>query len=181
MQIFDLLQHQQCELDVLFDELQIADCDDAPRQFQAVSTRWMTSMRALHATVYPILAERGLDDEVRQAIRDHQRIESLINHVRIAALCPLEWREAVRELRTRVADHGITEQWTLCPMARLLFTAAELCAIADVYLASEPVATLGATVSITYDSELPEWANTPVVTTKPARRPSTFVLSTLSS
>jgi hypothetical protein len=150
--VFDLLHRQQRELDAMFDEMQL--CDDAESWFlfQTVSTRWIATMRAEHAVVYPRLAARcDLHGELHEAARADEEIERAINHTRLAPLCPLEWREAVRTLRTRIADRATWEQYVLGPMVHLTLSSAELTCLAKDYLTFQPVALTTAAASITYD------------------------------
>lgn len=151
MTIFELLQREQRELDALFDELQLCTDQEAWSLFHIASSRWTACMRAKHAIVYPQLAVRGLQQEVLEAVRDHRDIERGIAHVRLAPMCPIEWREAVRELRTRIADRSVWEQWELCPLAALSFSRAELVRLTRAYVAFQPVAMSAASASITYE------------------------------
>jgi hypothetical protein len=150
--VFDVLQRQQRELDGLFDELQLCDEDESWYLFQIVSTRWIAGMRAEHAIVYPRLAARcGLAEELHQAMREDEVIESAINHVRLAPMCPIEWREGVRALRTRVAERAMWQQWVLGPLAHLSISTRELAQLTKDFLAFQPVALTAAAPSITYD------------------------------
>ncbi|MBX3162774.1 MAG: hypothetical protein KF773_42825 [Deltaproteobacteria bacterium] len=165
MTVFDLLHRQQRELDAMFDELQLCADDDAWYLFQTVSTRWIAMMRAEHATVYPHLAARDgdLHGELREAARADEEIERGINHARLAPLCPLEWREAVRDLRVRIADRATWEQYVLGPLAHLTMSPAELSWLARSYLTFQPVALTTAAASITYDPAPPARAEPPTV------------------
>jgi hypothetical protein len=150
--MFDLLHRQHRELDALFDDLQLCDDDEAWHLFQTVSTCWIATMRAEHAIVFPHLAARcELHSELREVLRADEHIERAINHVRLAPLCPIEWREAVRALRARIADRATWEQYVLGPLAHLTLSSAELAWLANSYLAFQPVAMAAAAPSITYD------------------------------
>ena len=152
MTVFEILHKQERELDALIDELQLSDGDEAWYLFQTVSTRWIASMRAEHAIVYPELAVRcDLHHELLEATRADEEIEHAINHARLAPLCPIEWREAVRALRNRIADRANWEQYVLGPLAHLTLSPAELAWLTKAYLTFQPVALTAAAASITYE------------------------------
>jgi len=155
MTIFDVLARQHGEIDGLFRELQAELAAghevEARTRFQALSTKLIACMRAEHAVVYPRFAfEAGLDDEVARAIREHDRIEQAINHLRLAPLAPDAWNGAVTRLQLLVADHLETEEWILFPVARLRLTSEAASKLAADFEAYQPVAAAVAAPSITY-------------------------------
>lgn len=108
-------------------------------------------MRAEHAVVYPRFAfDAGLEDEVTRAIREHDRIEQAINHLRLSGLGPDAWGGAMTRLQLLVSDHLETEEWILFPVARLRLSTEAATAIAAEFEAYQPVAASVAAPSITY-------------------------------
>jgi len=156
MTIVELLQRKHHEVDALFSEIDYAAAASKHRlaraTFRGLSIKLIASMRAVHAVVYPRFAFHGLAAEVTDASREHYRIERAINHIRIGALSPEEWRAAVRELRWMVDDHATAAECALFPFATLALTGDELRTIATEFLAYEPVAASVAGPSITYDT-----------------------------
>jgi len=157
MTIVELLQRKHHEVDALFSEVDYAAAASKYRlaraTFRGLSIKLIASMRAVNAVVYPRFAFHArLAAEVTDASREHYRIERAINHIRIGALAPEEWRAAVRELRRMVDDHATAAECALFPFATLALTGDELRTIATEFLAYEPVAASVAGPSITYDT-----------------------------
>ncbi len=158
MTIFELLARKHGEIDALFrqthDALAASRADQARNWFDILSTTLIACMRAEHAVVYPRFAHlAGLEDEVIQAIREHDRIEQAVNHLRLAPLAPDAWHGALTRLQVLVNDHVETAAWILFPVARLRLSTAEGTKIGEEFAAYEPIAASVASPSITYDME----------------------------
>jgi len=157
MTIFELLARQHVEIEGAFRSIHVAlerkDHGLARSLFAKLSTQLLASMRSEHAVVYPTFAyHAGLDDEVKRAIREHQKIEQSINHLRLIPLAPESWRGAVTRLQILVADHLETEEWILFPVARLRLTDAQARKLADEFSAFQTIALPTTGCSITYDA-----------------------------
>ncbi|MDQ3366270.1 MAG: hemerythrin domain-containing protein [Myxococcota bacterium] len=155
MTIFDVLAEQHGQIDALFREVQSALGGHKNRvaraRFQELSTKLIACMRTEHAIVYPRFAFlAGLEDEVVRAIREHDKIEQAINHLRLGALAPDLFQGALTRLQLLVADHVETEEWILFPVARLRLTTEDARQLADEFRAFQPVAAAAAAPSITY-------------------------------
>ena len=149
MTIFDLLAQQHAEVEAAFREIH-QTLDRA--RFTAFSTKLLASMRAEHAVVYPAFAfHAGLDDEVKRAIREHDKIEQAINHLRLVPLTPDEWRGAFTRLQVLVTDHFETEEWILFPVARLRLATELAKRLATEFTAHATLALPTTACSITYD------------------------------
>ncbi|MBA3820622.1 MAG: hemerythrin domain-containing protein [Deltaproteobacteria bacterium] len=155
MTIFEVLAEQHGRVEALFREVQSAlgaNKDRVARaRFQELSTTLIACMRTEHAIVYPRFAFlAGLDEEVTRAIREHDRIEQAINHLRLGALTPDLYQGALTRLQLLVADHVETEEWILFPVARLRLSTEDARKLADEFRAFQPVAAAAAAPSITY-------------------------------
>jgi len=156
MTICELLERQHREFDALFQQIEDAYRANkhqlANAAFRSLSTKLIACMQAEHSAVYPRLSQvAGLHDEVCAALREHDEIERTINHIRLAALTPEAWIEAVRWLSSQVTDHVGSEEWVLFPVACLAFTREQLVRLADDFLRFEPVIAAVAGASITYE------------------------------
>lgn len=158
MTIFELLARKHGEIDALFrqtqDALAASRADQARTWFDMLSTSLIACMRAENAVVYPRFAHlAGLEDEVIHAIREHDRIEQAVNHLRLVPLTLDAWQGALTRLQVLVCDHVETEEWILCPVARLRLTTAEATKLGEEFAAYEPIAASVASPSITYDMD----------------------------
>lgn len=156
MTIFDLLARQHVEVEAAFHDIQSAldrrDHDGARVAFTALSAKLLASMRAEHAVVYPSFAfHAGLDDDVQRAIREHDKIEQAINHLRLVPLAPDAWRGALTRLQVLVADHFETEEWILLPVARLRLSTEQATRLATEFTTHASLALPTTACSITYD------------------------------
>jgi hypothetical protein len=156
MTIFEVLAARHVEVDTAFHQIHTAlargDRDAASKEFQALSTSLLASMRAEHAIVYPAFAfYAGLHDEVHRAIREHDAIEQAINHIRLVPLAPEAWQGALTRLQLLVVDHVDTEEWILFPVARLRISSEQATKLASDFLAHQTFATPTTACSITYD------------------------------
>jgi len=153
MTIIDVLEAQHRDLDAWFDDVNdAADIERARTLFRELSTKLLARMRAENAVVYPRIAfSCKLRDEVCRATCEHERIEAAVNELRLAAMEPEEWRVAVCVLQQRVADHAAAEHWSLFSLAAIVMSHAELCRIANDYLAFEAASAAIAAASITYE------------------------------
>ena len=150
MTIFDLLAHEHGEVEGAFRDIH-QTLDRA--RFNAFSTKLLACMRAEHAVVYPAFAyHAGLEDEVKRAIREHDKIEQAINHLRLVPLTPDAWRGALTRLQVLVTDHFETEEWILFPVARLRLTTELATRLATEFTAHRTLAMPTTACSITYDS-----------------------------
>lgn len=158
MTVFELLARKHGEIDALFsqthDALAASRPDQARTWFDLLSTNLIACMRAENAVVYPRFAHlAGLEDEVIQAIREHDRIEQAVNHLRLVPLTQDAWQGALTRLQVMVTNHVETEDWILFPVARLRLSTAEATKIGEEFAAYEPIAASVASPSITYDME----------------------------
>ncbi len=156
MTIFEALAQRHAEVDAAFRAIHAAhernDTRAALAEFRALSTKLLACMRTEHAIVYPSFAfHAGLDDEVLRAIREHDKIEQAINHLRLAPLAPEAWRGALTRLQVLVADHVETEEWILFPVARLRLTREQAKDLAIDFLAHHARAMMTSACSITYE------------------------------
>ena len=166
MTIVEVLEAQHRDLDAWFDDVNdAADIERARAMFRDLSTKLIARMRAEHAVVYPRIAFGcKLRDEVCHATREHERIEAAVNELRLADMPADEWRVAVCVLQQLVADHHAAEHWSLFSLASIVMSHAELCRIADDYLAFEASSVTTAAASITYEPAPVERAQLLVVT-----------------
>ncbi len=154
--IFEVLGRQHGALDTLFRQVHDALATGRERAaregFAKLSTRVLGLMHAEHSIVYPQFAFlAGLSDEVSRAIREHDRIEQTINHIRLVPLTVEEFQGAVTRLQVLISDHLETAEWILFPVATMRLSGDDARRIASEYLAYEPVATSVAAASITWD------------------------------
>ena len=157
MTIFELLAQEHVEVEAAFRDIHAAlerkDHGVARSLFFGLSTRLLASMRSEHAVVYPCFAyHAGLEEEVRRAIYEHQKIEQSINQLRLIPLAPESWRGALTRLQILVADHLETEEWILFPVARLRLSAARAMKLTDEFIAFQTIALPTTGCSITYDA-----------------------------
>lgn len=157
MTIFELLAQQHVEIDGSFRDIHAAleqkQHGEARALFVTLSAKLLASMRSEHAVVYPSFAyHAGLDDEVRRAIREHQRIEHAVNQLRLIPLAPDAWAAALTRLQLHVAEHLETEAWILFPVARLRLSTEEATKLARAFLAFQTIALPTTSCSITYDA-----------------------------
>lgn len=157
MTVFELLAREHVEVEAGFRDIHAAlerkDHGTARSLFAKLSARLLASMRSEHAVVYPSFAfHAGLDDEVKRAIREHQKIEQSINHLRLIPLAPEAWRGALTRLQILVADHLETEEWILFPVARLRLTPEDATRLAAEFSAFQLIALPTTGCSITYDA-----------------------------
>ena len=117
MTIFEVLAREHADIEALFARVRDATTPDAAREpFQALAMRLITCMRAEHAIVYPRFAFlAGLDDEVAQAVREHDRVEQAINYLRLSTLEAEAWHAGVARLQQLVRNHVETEEWICRP------------------------------------------------------------------
>lgn len=153
MTIFEVLAREHAEIDARFTRVRDASTPEAAREpFQALATKLITCMRAEHAIVYPRFAFlAGLDDEVAQAVREHDRVEQAINYLRLSTLGPDAWHAGVSRLQQLVRNHLETEEWILIPVARLRLSNEDIVKIGEEFLSFEPIAASAAAPSITYE------------------------------
>lgn len=156
--IFDVLIAQHRETEELFGDVQNAihtgQLELARVAFQLLSSKLIAGMHAEHTMVYPQFARHaGLEQEVSDAVHEHDAIERAVNHVRVGTVTDEQWCDAVAQLGKLVADHADFEEYTLFPIARLSLTTAKICGLADDYLRATERSTPLAGVSITYDPD----------------------------
>ncbi len=157
MTIFELLARQHVEVEGAFRDIHAAlerkDHGTSRALFSKLSAKLLASMRSEHAVVYPSFAyHAGLADEVKRAIREHQKIEQSINQLRLIPLAPESWRGALTRLQLLVADHLETEEWILFPVARLRLTTEDATRLAAEFSAFQLIALPTSGCSITYDA-----------------------------
>ena len=156
MTIFELLAKQHVEVEAGFREIHTAlermDHRRARVLFAALSTKLLACMRSEHAVVYPSFAyHAGLADEIKRAVREHDKIEQSINHLRLIPLAPDAWRGALTRLQFLVAEHLETEEWILFPVARLRLSTEQAQQLATRYSAHVIIALPTTACSITYE------------------------------
>lgn len=162
MTVFEVLLRNHRELDAAFEAIErTRSFADAESQFRDLATRIIAYLRAERSVFYPRLARASTDNgilagnELAQVARYQDRIERMIDHLRLGALADETWRAAMRVLRDQVSDLASIEEWTVFPLASLALPMTELCAIADELVMCEPVAIRLSGVTITYDA--PSW------------------------
>ncbi|HEU0032061.1 MAG TPA: hemerythrin domain-containing protein [Kofleriaceae bacterium] len=143
-------------MEPLFRQIEAAATAGEPARarelFHTLSTRLIACMRAEHSIVYPKFAfAANLGDEVREASREHDRIERAINQIRIAPLSDEDWLTAVRQLERSVAEHAQSEEWVLFPIASLALSHEELRGLGEEFQRYQAIAASVAGASITYD------------------------------
>lgn len=159
MTIFDVLAQQHVEVDAAFRDIHASqerkDHGKARALFAALSTKLLACMRAEHAVVYPCFSyEAGLAEEVKRAVREHDKIEQVINHLRLVPLARDAWQGALIRLQILVADHLETEEWILFPVARLRLTSDLATKLAGEFEKHRAMALPTTGCSITYEAAL---------------------------
>lgn len=154
--IFEILGWQQGELEMLFRQVNDASgrgrLELARSRFVELSNKLLGVMHAEDTIVYPQFARLAdLQEECIRASHEHARIESAVNHIRLAGLSDDAWRGAVTRLQVLCADHLETEEWILFPVATLRISTADAARIGAEFLAYEPVAESVAAPSITWE------------------------------